>query len=1027
MSNHLIIGLGGTGGSVIRSLRKRIYQEFGEIDPAGNSTNIDYIYVDSSPADLNDTEKWKTLGASVALAPTQKVSIHGIGSGVLSNLYNYPGLKSFITDADLPLFNDLGSLISDGIGGQRRRLGRLLFASNLTGPSHLSFVTRLKDRVNKLTEKTKDNNVTFHICAGLAGGTGSGSIIDAIAQIRKEYPLMKVSQDRVDNSIHLYLYVPEMVVADPARDAGFYQANGYAALAELNALSVGKYRPFDVTGREVDEYGNVKRLLEGCDAFESAYLYTNVNQNNHKLGISTDLPDAVADFIFQKTFGSGMGGKMARLQNCENEGTTPTMDENGEPKHSHRFITFGVKRVEYPENEVTEYVAYNFAIQVARQMEFRNWVDGIGFEELNEDEVGSGLKAEIGKKETLEKLLLTDPYLTLSKPIIEDAGTKKWKDITTAWQTWTQFFAENVQNEQEKKNWLPAFLRECELQFNDRYRGGGVKKFYRDYTRDIRGYASFIRKNAERMLFNDWINGNRSIIEVIKYLSLLIEHTAERVDGYQETISKLDNAITNQIAPEIHNCEVEWNNIGWLRDAITNKSDKVFARYKTAQCDKYTLLTKIEGCRYAIDLLQQIKAEFEMLRNVVIEFRTLLSDVLREVVKNAESKCKVGETTDNANKIVKKYNPEAVRANTKRFVTDRETVDNNYTSVRRRLLELLGEESPSFGKLYEKIGNLEAVQDIIMGESIVTAKAVMEKLAISDPTQKMSNVNILERIKMEYPSESALNGFVKELFDSALYYLMFDREEMGKGDKKTDFRPMIQIIIPEYNDPTNFRQKFIKAFESVCAGVDFNAADCVSTNYKANQIVVIAAASGFPLRYVTNVAVLRKKYDSMMIGPRANFNKMVLHTESFSRPLPPLFNQTVQEKVKDLRPYVVLAFALDIVKERENPDTGQKLLAIKGKDEDGFTVWTYLGKNMLDTAQKLAENPAQAAKLTKEIDKIIKEDYVHNAKREALRDKIVSLIEDTLLPLFNDNDRNPEYMAYRKAAADFMKSRLADQ
>lgn len=72
MSNHLIIGLGGTGGSVIRSLRKRIYQEFGELDPAGNSTNVDYIYVDSSPADLNDTEKWKTLGASVQLAPAQK-------------------------------------------------------------------------------------------------------------------------------------------------------------------------------------------------------------------------------------------------------------------------------------------------------------------------------------------------------------------------------------------------------------------------------------------------------------------------------------------------------------------------------------------------------------------------------------------------------------------------------------------------------------------------------------------------------------------------------------------------------------------------------------------------------------------------------------------------------------------------------------------------------------------------------------------------------------------------------------------
>lgn len=186
MANHLIVGLGGTGGSVIRALRKRIYEEFGKNEPDGK-VNIEYLYVDSSPKDLNDRTSWKTLGASVHLADTQKVSIHGVGANVLDNLYQFPGIESFITPEDRTLFNDLGSLISDGIGGQRRRLGRLLFANNLCGPANLTFVARLKDRVQKLTEKNNDDVVTFHICAGLAGGTGSGSIIDAIAQIRKEY------------------------------------------------------------------------------------------------------------------------------------------------------------------------------------------------------------------------------------------------------------------------------------------------------------------------------------------------------------------------------------------------------------------------------------------------------------------------------------------------------------------------------------------------------------------------------------------------------------------------------------------------------------------------------------------------------------------------------------------------------------------------------------------------------------------------------------------------------------------------
>ena len=44
MANHLVIGLGGTGGSVLRALRKRIYEEFRSNDPKG-SANIEYLYV----------------------------------------------------------------------------------------------------------------------------------------------------------------------------------------------------------------------------------------------------------------------------------------------------------------------------------------------------------------------------------------------------------------------------------------------------------------------------------------------------------------------------------------------------------------------------------------------------------------------------------------------------------------------------------------------------------------------------------------------------------------------------------------------------------------------------------------------------------------------------------------------------------------------------------------------------------------------------------------------------------------------
>ena len=66
MANHLIIGLGGTGGKVLRELRKRVYEEFRGNDP-GNGVFLDYVYVDSSPSDLDDRTGWSVLGKSVHL------------------------------------------------------------------------------------------------------------------------------------------------------------------------------------------------------------------------------------------------------------------------------------------------------------------------------------------------------------------------------------------------------------------------------------------------------------------------------------------------------------------------------------------------------------------------------------------------------------------------------------------------------------------------------------------------------------------------------------------------------------------------------------------------------------------------------------------------------------------------------------------------------------------------------------------------------------------------------------------------
>ena len=55
MANHLLIGLGGTGGGILNAFHKRVNAEHGDMGPA--NTHLDFIYIDSSEADLAASAK----------------------------------------------------------------------------------------------------------------------------------------------------------------------------------------------------------------------------------------------------------------------------------------------------------------------------------------------------------------------------------------------------------------------------------------------------------------------------------------------------------------------------------------------------------------------------------------------------------------------------------------------------------------------------------------------------------------------------------------------------------------------------------------------------------------------------------------------------------------------------------------------------------------------------------------------------------------------------------------------------------
>lgn len=1024
MANHLIIGLGGTGGKILCGLRKRIYAEKKIKDVAGD-VNLEYLYIDSSTEDLDNKEDWKYMGEPLHLGPAQKVCINGISSTVMQNPHAFPGIEAFLTDRDLQLLqNDqVQSIISTGIGGQRRRFGRMLIANNISmRDKGNSFDSRLRSLIEKMTNKG-NAAVDFHVCAGLAGGTGSGSIIDVVAQIKKVIAPMGPNF-----RLFLYLYIPEVLVPEN-HNAGFYHANGFAALMELNALSLNQYHPTDVSGDLDYQTQKVARLLKENDAFNKTYLFSNFNEENKVLPKSGKLTDAVADFIYQRTIVPGQlgaSGVMARLMNAENSGNAPEKDEAGMNVHSREFVTFGTKRIEYPEAEIIEYVSLEYTAQVAKQLAFNNWVDSRGFDKCSIDEVGLGYRASFTTTDQreLETLKISDRHVTLQTAIKDIKGvTDNWQEYYSYWENITRFFGSDAMEGKQKK-WIETFNTNCEIEWNKNFRNGGVIHFFEQQQSENKGYAAFIKRHIESLLFNEWLAGKKSLLEVIKYVQLLISVNEDRMTQFDNRIAEANNYINTTTLIDIEAINNEWNNQG-----IFDSAKKIFYKYQSAKCELYTAKTEIESFKYAKSLLMKVNEELGTILRGMKNFNTSLDAVLQETVLAAQNKCKIKSdaTSGEAEVLDKKYDPEEIRQITKSFVIDKDKQNGCAKDVREILVKPLGEDKRTFASLNDSLGSYDEMTRSILNVCESHAKADLKDLGNKDESLKVLDVNILDKIRQEYPTDEALENYIRGLIEQATCFMQFDTAEMGKviaGQPALGMNRMVQLCLPQNSENSKFREKFIEIFAKQCP--NFKPETDVALNDKSHQMVIVSASFSMPIRYINNLKYMEQKYKELTHGPQAELNKVLLHTESFANPLPELFEANNTDKRARLLPYSTILHSLGILEDKTDPETGVTFKAFS--IGSGFSrKWVRVGKQMEETTKLLVKDAVLAKSVTDFVDNLLTSDYKLNSKKTELRTALENTVCDTILPLCSDNDLDPLFVEYRTAAEKLFAGKLADK
>ncbi len=990
--NHLVIGLGGTGGNIIRSLRKLVFQNLRKDDPDG--VNLRYLYVDTSAELMAPGDpSWKILGHSVQLPERNQMHIAGLNlRKVLDDLGNYPGINSWLGSRE-----DFAAILNNADAahqgaGQKRRLGRFLFACEAA-----QFRDRVKDMVREMTRDSSDgqrsNLVTFHLCCGLAGGTGSGSVIDAICQIRASFPDPK-------NRIILYLLLPEKLPAVNKAKKN-YHANGFAALLELNALAVGAWNPHDVTGVRKERLG-----LQ--DPFNCCYLFSDENEANINVDVQNELPHIVASFLYQKIVEIqhihwGATNTLLRQEIYENQEPFPECSSKGVPKRSRQFFSFGIKQIAYPEAEILEFITYSFARQAVLQLLYNKWVDGHGY---MEDAAGQPFEEYVREKSTLEKWCLTDERLTLSEGILKgEINNKKWRTIPDFWKTIIPGYLTMVleQNSSDPIRMLPELTRICDEVYRDQYRGEGVAKFYETKRRgDLREQVKEIRGRIEKDLFEDWKNGAKSMYDSSRLVAALLDAIEDRISGMDDKVAKYgedsDRYRENEAAITLN--RQEWARMGKLSMVFLGKHKKLLSAQAECYTTRYTMRTRVEGLRYAKDLLINLRQELNSLAAEVSRASALVDKTSKLFQSAVNSRCTDDARGNVAPPIIRFYDPGLVRSFTKELVTDSTEQRRQTGKIRARLVEQLGDKQ-TFAAFNTRITE---------GAFIDALESTCEESALESHRQFMARypdragvleVSLLDLLRREYEgNDERLAAYIHSVMSMSKNYLKWDSEQKILGGGSTSANDAanglcisnLTVIVPEQADSAKFRNKLCSIIENATT-IETQA---VSNVRRPQEITLINITNLFPARFAEPVKFLRTAY-LQRIGCSDGKRALIeLHSEGYGGKLsagqefPDLYPESY--KPADLRPWVMIAEAMDMIQVDTDPVTGVSKVYMVSKDGDGLSTMEELGASIESVIE--ASDVTVFEALRAAVEPRLETEYLHLSKRQDLVNAMRTKVEE---------------------------------
>lgn len=306
LKKTLYIGLGGTGVSALLKVKKCFIDSYGEIPPMIGFIAIDTDGAATSKSVTSNRGKAITLAASELLVCTVKGALNVYN--VNKNSYGWVPLKNV---------HNLSS-IQGGGAGQVRSNGRFIayYNNQKIQNTIVDAITKIHGLIPPNSPYVVDTNTNgieyptdINVFASVAGGTGSGMLIDVLSIVR-------AALNTKNLNFHLYPWIilPEVFKAmnsGPAMANVLY--NSYGALSTLDYIM--HHDPQDPAINL--GYTKISEPL-----FDYAYVINNMNNAGVSFDSLDDLMDVVAKSAFLPTneMGDNLQTPFDNVRNSKYEG-----------------------------------------------------------------------------------------------------------------------------------------------------------------------------------------------------------------------------------------------------------------------------------------------------------------------------------------------------------------------------------------------------------------------------------------------------------------------------------------------------------------------------------------------------------------------------------------------------------------------------------------------------------------------------------------------------------------------------------